>query len=160
MTKQNIIPGSQQWEDICARCGLCCLVKCVDDLGRIWLTDIRCDMLDPKNGNCLCYSSDFEKRDNGCDSCAEHNGGILNYESLHNDYLVPGCCAYVQKFGDFNLVKKCAKRPDIDLRKTVAESSVAPEDIKSHIIPGSNKYFKYNPQVNKARHEYLKALIR
>lgn len=154
---KNIIPGSQQWEDICARCGLCCLVKYVDNLGKVWLTDIRCDMLNPENKHCMCYSADLEKRDNGCDSCAKHNGGVLNYESLFNDYLVPGCCAYVQKFGDFNLVKKCAKRPDIDLSKTVPESSVSPEDVKLHVIAGSDRYFKYNKCVNQFLHEQQKS---
>ena len=160
MQKQNIMPGTPEWEDICVRCGLCCLVKYCDNLGRIFLTDIRCDMLDITNGNCKCYSANVNSRDSGNDSCLKHNGSSLNFETLRGDYIVPGFCAYVQKFGDVKLVKKCAKRPDIDLVHTVPESSVPNEDISKHIIPGSFKYFKYNPQVNKKMHEDMQSKIR
>jgi len=155
----EIIPGTPQWENICKQCGLCCLVKYVDDLGNIWLTNIRCDMLDPETGKCKCYSSDMNSREVGADNCRNHNGSALNYHTLFNDYVVPGCCAYVQKFGNRDLVKKCAKMPKIKLKDTVPESSVAPEDIKNHIIPGSDKYFRYNPAVNKHFHEFMKRVL-
>ena len=157
MSKQNIIPGTQKWEDICVRCGLCCLVKYIDNIGRVWLTNVRCDMLNPENGNCGCYSANVDKRDNGHDTCANHHGSVLNFETLNNDYVVPGFCAYVQTFGKHDLVKKCAKRPDINLKDTVPESSVLPQDMQKHIIAGSNKYFKYNPAVNIMMHEQAKA---
>ena len=159
-SKQNIIPGSPQWESICARCGLCCLVKYTDKLGNIYLTNIRCDMLDPENGLCGCYSSDVNSRDNGCDSCLNHNGASLNWETLNNDYVVPSFCAYVQKFSNHDLVKKCAKRPNISLKDTVAENDVGAEGLAGHIIPGSQKYFKYNPHVNKRIHEAMKVFTR
>ena len=149
----NIIPGSPEWESICVRCGLCCLVKYKDNLGNIFLTNIRCDMLNPENGNCRCYSADVSERDNGCDNCLNHGGSALNFETLYNDYVVPGFCSYVQKFGKHDLVKKCAKRPNIKWEDTVPESSVAKEDYSKHVIPGSHKYFKYNPPVNERMHE-------
>lgn len=152
----NIEPGSPQWENICARCGLCCLVKYTDKFGNTFLTNIRCDMLNPENGLCGCYSADVKDRQSGCDSCAAHNGSVLNWETLYNDYVVPGFCAYVQKFGNHELVKKCAKRPNISLKDTVSESEVGGEGIAGHVIPGSNKFFKYNPHVNAQRHELMK----
>ena len=151
----DIIPGTPQWESICVRCGLCCLVKYTDRLGNIFLTNIRCDMLNPENGLCGCYSADVKDRQQGCDNCAAHNGSVLNMETLSNDYVVPGFCAYVQKFGNPKLVKKCAKRPNISLKDTIPESEVGEEGMAGHVIPGSNKYFKYNPDVNQLRHEQM-----
>ena len=153
MAKRDIIPGSPQWEDICVRCGLCCLVKYRDDLGNTFLTNIRCDMLDPETGNCGCYNADVKNRNSNGDSCAKHNGSTLNFETLHNDYVVPSFCAYVQKFGNHDLLKKCSKRPDINLKKTVSEKDVPNEEIPNHVIPGSNKFFKYNPPVNIRQHQ-------
>ena len=49
-----------------------------------------------------------------------------------------------------NLVKKCAERPVIDWSKTVPESSVPESDLEKHLLPGTCRYFKYNPAVNKA----------
>ena len=151
------IPGTPEWEDICARCGLCCLVKYVDKLGSVYLTNIRCDMLN-LNGTCKCYSADVAERESSCGGCVENGGSPLNYETLSNSYVVPGFCAYVQKFGAPKLVKKCAKRPEIKLEDTVPESEVPADKHAEHIIVGSKKYFKYNPHVNKAIHDAYKVL--
>jgi len=156
----DIVPGTPQWEDICVRCGLCCLVKYIDKLGNVFLTDIRCDMLDVENGNCKCYSSNADERGEGCGSCIENGGSPLNWNTLNNAYVVPGFCAYVQKFGKHELVKKCAKRPNIDLKQTVAESEVPRDKYSEHIISGSNKYFKYNPHVNVLIHDVCKTLLK
>lgn len=160
MAKKIFEPGSQQWEDICIRCGLCCLVKYCDNLGNVWLTNIRCDMLDPDTKNCRCYSADVTLRDTGHDNCAKHNGSVLNMETLRNDYVVPSFCAYVQKYVEHDLLKKCSKRPDIDLTKTIPESAVKPEEIKEHVIPGSKKYFQYNQPVNQSLHKQAMEKVR
>ena len=156
----KIIPGTPQWENICLRCGLCCLVKYVDNLGAVHLTNIRCDMLDAKTGNCKCYSADVNKRDNGIDTCLNHNGASLHWGTLYNDYVVPGCCAYVQQFGKHELVKKCANKPDINLEDTIPESEVPQSEYSKHVIPGSKKYFKYNPEVNRILHENCQTLLK
>ena len=117
-------------------------------------------MLDPKTGKCGCYSANVSARTNEQDSCLKHNGSVLNYETLHNDYVVPGCCAYVQKFGKHELARKCANKPNIKLEDTIPESEVPQSEYSKHIIPGSNKYFKYNPVVNRILHENCRALVK
>lgn len=152
MSRKNIIPGSMAWENICQQCGLCCLVKVIDSTGRIWLTNVRCDMLDASTRKCKCYNSDIKERDIGADSCLKHNGSVLNFETLHNDYVVPGCCPYAQSFCRHDSLKKCAKHPNVDWEKTVPESSVPQSDLLNHKILGTFKYFKYNPSVNAKYH--------
>ena len=52
-----------------------------------------------------------------------------------------------------------AKMPEIELKNTSPESSVEQKDIKNHIILGSDKYFRYNPTVNRYYHEFMKSLM-
>lgn len=151
MTKEYIVPGSLAWESICEQCGLCCLVKVVDNFGRIWLTDIHCDMLDVETRRCKCYPENTKENSSGLRTGgANPNCCFLNHNNLHNDYLVPASCAYVQHFYEPNLVKKCAERPQIDWSKTVPESSVPDSELAKHLLRGTCQYFKYNPHVNKA----------
>jgi len=151
MIKEYIIPGSLAWEGICKQCGLCCLVKVADSLGRIWLTNIRCDMLDAETRKCKCYPENSTERDANEGSCVKEGCCFLNHDNLHNDYIVPACCEYVQYFcGESNRVKKYADRPVIDWSKTVPESSVPESELVEHLLPGTCRYFKYNPAVNKA----------
>ena len=149
MAQEYIIPGTSEWESICEQCGFCCLVKVSDTLGRVWLTDIRCDMLDPETRKCKCYPKSASER-NSNRGCVKQNCRFLDMDNLHNDYIVPACCAYVQRFRDSDLVKMCAKCPDIDWSKTVPESSVTESEIPEHLVPGSYLYFRYNPCVNDA----------
>ena len=149
VVQEDVLPGSPSWESVCEQCGLCCLIKVFDTFGRVWLTDIRCDMLDPETRKCKCYPKSTSER-NSKSGCSKHNCRFLDMDSLHNDYIVPACCAYVQYFCDSDLVKMCAKRPDIDWSKTVPESSVLESSIVEHLVPGSCNYFKYNPTVNEA----------
>ena len=151
MAQEYIIPGSLAWESICEQCGLCCLVKVMDTSGRIWLTDVRCDMLDVETRKCKCYPENTGEQDLAAERiCIKQDCCFLNHNNLHNDYLVPACCSYVQHFYEPALVKKCAQRPDIDWSKTVPESSVPETELGKHLLPGSCRYFKYNPHVNKA----------
>lgn len=153
MEKENIIPGSLEWESICEQCGLCCLVKVADVYGRIWLTNIHCDMLDVETRKCKCYPENTVEQDSEKRVCVKQDCCFLDYNTLYNDYIVPACCAYVQHFREPDLVKKCAERPDIDWAKTVPESSVPESELVEHLIRGSCRYFKYNQHVNKAYRE-------
>lgn len=157
MAKKEIIPGSIKWENICKQCGICCLVKYCDKNGNVWLTDVRCPALDKKTRKCSCYSADVDKRDNGCKTCKDYNGSCLNYETLQNDYVVPSFCPYVQKFRKTNVGRMPKTALGIDWDNTVSEAELKPgENLEQHIIPGSNKYFWYNPIVNKRLHEKSK----
>jgi uncharacterized cysteine cluster protein YcgN (CxxCxxCC family) len=52
---KNIEPGSQQWEDICERCGRCCYEK-YDYRGQIFYTKTPCRFLDIESKSCTIYS--------------------------------------------------------------------------------------------------------
>lgn len=138
------------WESICIQCGLCCLTKLCGAVGEVFLTNVLCDHLDKQTKKCKCYSADFDHRDAPDGGCAANNGGRLNLRVLKNDYVVPGCCAYVKKFiGETN-----SALPDIDLKNCVYEKDMPDGDsLKNHVITGSADLFKYNPAVNKRLHE-------
>lgn len=47
----------EQWESLCDGCGLCCLIKLVDeDTGELIHTRVACQLMDLKTGLCSNYS--------------------------------------------------------------------------------------------------------
>ena len=161
MAKKIIIEGTPKWENICEQCGMCCLVKYCDNLGNIYMTNVRCAALDKNTRKCKCYAADMDSRDNGCENCIALGGTRVTRETLNNDYPVPSFCPYAQKFCKNEAVKKAKHRPNIDWEKTISETEIADGDsLAKHIIVGSNKYFKYNPQINKQIHDAMKDIIR
>ena len=144
---ENILPGTPEWESICEQCGLCCLLKVVH-MGRVYMTNVRCAQLDQKTRKCHCYDADFDKRNGNSYglSCAELDGWPVTPETLKNEYPVPGFCPYVKKFRGNNDLQ----RPNVDFDKTISETEMpAGSDLTDYIIPGSSKFFQYNPAVNK-----------
>lgn len=158
MSQKFIMEGTPEWENICQQCGICCLVKYCDSLGNIYLTRVRCAALDKDTHKCACYAADMEHRDKGGLNCSALNGACVTRFTLNNDYAVPSFCPYAQKFCTNPLVKKAKTRPIIDWENTVSETEIGDNSVGDYVIPGSNKYFKYNPQVNKALHENMKNL--
>ena len=144
MQDKFIVEGSPEWESFCQQCGICCLVKAPVVTGDIFLTNIRCSSLDPVTHKCKCYSLDKQSRDNGREDCI-----AITRRRLNSNYLVPSFCPYAQKFCKNPEIKKAPKmRPNIDWKKTISETEFNGESVIAHIIPGSNEYFKYNPNVN------------
>ncbi|MBP9999651.1 MAG: hypothetical protein KBT14_03090 [Proteobacteria bacterium] len=107
---------------------------------------VRCCHLG-KNRLCDCYNTDFSARvDEDCDSCFKSNGSPVNFDTLHHDYVVPGFCPYVKKFIGPNKLT----RPNIDFENTISEDELAAgEKLTDYVIPGTAKYFKYNPALSK-----------
>lgn len=161
MPKQKIIEGTPAWERICEQCGMCCLIKYCDKLGNIYLTNVRCAALDKDTRKCKCYAADMNARDNGSDNCIALGGVPVTRETLNNGYPVPSFCPYAQKFCNNDAAKKPKHRPDIDWAKTISETEMADGDsVAKHIIIGSSKYFKYNPEINKKIHDAMKSIGR
>ena len=158
MTKKAyIIEGTPQWESICKQCGLCCLIKYHDPLGNIYMTNVRCAALDKNTHKCKCYASDMGARDNGCENCIALGGMRVTRETLNNEYPVPSFCPYVEKFCDTKTGKRVKQRPIIDWKNTISETELQNNDsLENHIIPGTHKYFRYNPHVNQRMHNDLK----
>lgn len=141
---KNIVPGTPAWENICQQCGLCCLVKYDDGCGNVYMTRVACENLDIKTKKCKCYAADYDLRGNADAGCFARDGGRLNYESLRNDYLVPGFCPYVQRF----VAPSRLRRPDLTGVVLVPESQCV-GDLADYVIPDSWKQFRYNPHINK-----------
>ncbi len=145
---KNIVPGTPAWENICQRCGLCCLLKCRDGKGNFYMTRVACENLDLETKKCRCYASEFNARGDKISGCLAHNGGRLNLDTLHNDYLVPGFCPYVKKF----VAPNNLKRPKLDGVMLISESEYV-GDLADYIIPNTYKLFRYNPHLNKEMHK-------
>jgi len=78
-----------------------------------------------------------------------------------NFYPVPSFCPYAQKFCKNDAVKKAKHRPIINWANTISETELTDDDsLAKHIIVGSNKYFKYNPEINKRIHDAMKNIER
>ena len=160
MIKKNlVIEGTLQWESICEQCGLCCLIKYCDNLGNIFMTNVRCAALDKDTHKCACYAPDMDNRDAGCNNCIALGGMRVTRETLNNEYPVPSFCPYVKNFCNNKVAKRARHRPDIDWENTISETELLGEDsLEKHVIPGTDKYFRYNPHVNKKIHDNLKEL--
>ena len=75
-----------QWESLCDRCGLCCLVKLEDeDSGQIYLTDIACKLFD--EGTCACAS--YATRRKKVRDCIK-----LTPKTVRSIRWLPKTCAY------------------------------------------------------------------
>ena len=55
----------REWEDLCKRCGMCCLEKICREDGTILVTDAACRFLDLGARLCLTYEHRFE----ACPDC-------------------------------------------------------------------------------------------
>jgi uncharacterized cysteine cluster protein YcgN (CxxCxxCC family) len=75
-----------QWESLCDRCGLCCLVKLEDeDSGQIYFTDITCKLFD--EGSCACAS--YATRRKKVRDCIK-----LTPKTVRSIRWLPKTCAY------------------------------------------------------------------
>ncbi len=121
--KQQILPGTPEWDALCEQCGLCCLMKTFNEHGRMCFTRVRCGQLDQKTRKCHCYCTDYNKRDGADgDSCIARGGSPVNFKTLHEEYVVPGFCPYVKKFVGPNKLE----RPNIDFEQTISEDELKP----------------------------------
>ncbi|MEG3640601.1 YcgN family cysteine cluster protein [Magnetococcus sp. PR-3] len=85
-TKSLVEMNTQEWESLCDRCGLCCLVKAEDEeRGDIYLTSLICPFYDLSCQACGCY--DQRKIQNP--ECST----ITPLTVQHYDWL-PDHCAY------------------------------------------------------------------
>ena len=77
---------SEEWESLCDRCGICCVLKIEDmDNGKVHYTDIACKLLDCRTANCMDYS----KRRDSVPDCIS-----LTPDNLSSLQWMPDTCAY------------------------------------------------------------------
>lgn len=75
-----------EWEQICMKCGKCCMYKFSDDL-VIHFSNCMCNLFDMKKGLCSCYDKRFKVAGEECQK--------ISLELLKNEPdLLPPECAY------------------------------------------------------------------
>ena len=83
-TLESMTPA--EWEQLCDRCGRCCLIKLEDeDTGAIHKTDIACKLFDA--GSCSCVS--YATRQKKVSDCIK-----LTPETVRTIEWLPSTCAY------------------------------------------------------------------
>ena len=128
MAEQIICQNGEVWsEDICLRCGLCCLCK-LNTTDGIFLTNVCCDSLNTATQTCR----DYENR---------HCPKLDNYKVLYEGYRMPACCVYVKK----HLYQNNMRPPVVNWNNVITESEMENrgECLGEHLIPTSWKQFKY-----------------
>ncbi|MDO4699992.1 MAG: YcgN family cysteine cluster protein [Moraxella sp.] len=76
-----------EWEALCDGCGVCCLIKYLDDddAALTEYTDVACQLLDCATGRC----SDYPNRQKHVADCIS-----LSYEMIADMLWLPSHCAY------------------------------------------------------------------
>jgi len=75
-----------EWESLCDGCGRCCLMKLEDeDSGDIYVSDVRCQLLDGES----CKCSDYPNRLKLVPDCIK-----LTPENVRTIEWIPRTCAY------------------------------------------------------------------
>lgn len=81
----------QQWETICKRCGLCCLVKMQIGANKhagTFYTNICCDAFNPVTRQCTMYSNRLTRKKHDCKK--------VDINVILNGKLIPRTCGYVE----------------------------------------------------------------
>ncbi len=77
---------AEEWEALCDGCGRCCLMKLEDeDTGDIYVSDVRCRLLDGES----CRCSDYPNRLAVVPDCIK-----LTPENVRTIDWIPVTCAY------------------------------------------------------------------
>ncbi len=79
---------TEEWEALCDGCGVCCLIKFLDDdeeQQEVAYTDVACQLLDCQTGWC----SRYDNRHEFVPDCIR-----LTYEDLADMMWLPDTCAY------------------------------------------------------------------
>ena len=113
--------SQNEWENICRRCGKCCLMKLEDeDTGEIYYTDIVCRYFDEENMSCSIY----EKRTEIVPACLR-----LTPENVDKLSWMPKTCAYRELF------EKSPSSVHTTIKgRVVHEDKVEEDDIEDHIV--------------------------
>lgn len=76
----------KEWEFLCDRCGLCCLIQAEDeDTLELFSTNVICEKYDSLNNTCSCYESRLSKTSH-CTQLTPSNIKTLTW--------LPSTCAY------------------------------------------------------------------
>ncbi len=124
----------EQWEALCDGCGQCCRHKVEDeDTGRVWPTNVGCQLLDLHTGSC----SDYKHRRRQVPDCVQ-----LTPKLAHKLPWLPATCAYRLRAEDKPLPewhylisgdREAVHRAGASIRgKLISEDLAGP--IENHIV--------------------------
>jgi len=136
--------ATKQWEQLCDRCGICCIHKIENQDGDYFLTDIACKYLNIQTITCRCY----HERTKNQTLCK-----VLTPDNIKNNLKwLPETCAYRCRFENRSLPywhpllskeSDSLRKAGIDIRDKVVSESCLPEiDWEEHIV--DNDYFYKN----------------
>ena len=124
-----------EWEALCDRCGLCCLIKLRDEYDEVAYTDVACKLLNTKNAQC----SDYAHRFDSVPDCL-----TLSMELLKRVDWLPQSCAYRLRLEDKPLPDwhpLISQNPlsVIEVRagaagRCVSEHSLSDEEIEERVV--------------------------
>lgn len=113
--------NSEEWENICTRCGKCCLIKLEDEeTGEVYYTNVVCRYFDEEKMCCSVY----DKRCELVPTCVK-----LTPKNTDKLPWMPKTCAYRALFEE--------KAPTIKTTikgRVVSESTVSEEELEDHIV--------------------------
>ncbi len=124
--------GSEQWDTLCKRCGVCCLMKFGPNSKTTFFTDLCCSHFDCQTRQCNVYKNRLVI----CrDTCKK-----IDLSVVLDGQMLPRSCGYVEYiFGpsqnpvniDFKRVRPL---PDHEFE------NMRPRQLFAHAIPGSIKW--------------------
>ncbi len=110
-----------EWENICRRCGKCCLIKLEDeDSGEVYYTNVVCRYFDEEKMCCSVY----DKRCELVPTCLK-----LSEENVDKLAWMPKTCAYRELFEK----KPSAVHTTIKGR-VICETDVPEDALEDHIV--------------------------
>lgn len=123
--------SEKEWEQICLRCGKCCMCKYSDE-NVIHFSNYMCKFFDLQKGLCSCYDNRLIKAEGGCKK--------IDMDLLENHLeLLPPSCAYRSLYEGRGLPPYhplLTGKPNsaIKARQTVRSLPVVPEDAKDNAL--------------------------
>ena len=111
----------EEWENICNRCGKCCLIKLQDeDTDEIYYTDVVCRYMDMETCTCTKY----KERCTLVPACLK-----LTPENLNKIKWMPRSCAYRA------LLENRPRPPRRSISgRCISEEFVKEEELEDHIV--------------------------
>ena len=128
--------NSAEWEEVCDRCGKCCVVKLTTETNpEIYYTSIPCKLFDISN----CSCKDYNTRTKLVDGCIK-----LTPENIKDSIKwMPDSCAYKLLYKGkplpswHHLVSACANSIHLEgesmRNKTISEAEVPKKDWENFI---------------------------
>jgi len=122
--------SEEEWEQVCCRCGLCCLIKLQDDVTEeVFYTKIICHLFDKKQRVC----TEYENRCRLVPQCLK-----LSLQNIDKLAWMPKKCAYRILFEtgdlpDWHPLKNKAEIPDLP-KGLVSDMEVDEQEWEDYIV--------------------------